>query len=296
MNKKIAAVVCALALVAAGAYFIIRYQAEKAARRQVESVAFRIPDVEAIDYDSARIDWQASTAHIKEVTVSLKNPAETIRIDEVLVHDGDLRHDVPDRLDVEIRGVRLRSSQPRLEKWRPYLEKARYEQVAFNLRCTYRYHRSRHVLEIETLEIEADDAGRLTFNARFNNINLPRLLKHLTDKAYLITALPAVSVTQAELSYADDTLARRLLAAWAQGTGQTPREVGQELNRILDRELGQDSQPISREALAGLKAFISDPETLRITAAPPTPVSFFRFLWVRQPSDVIELLNIRVTD
>ena len=294
MKKKLIIAVTVIAVAVAGAYLVIRYHAEQKTRRQVESIALRIPYVTGIDYASTAIDWPAAVLRVEKVTVSLGDPAETVAVDEVIVRDVDPAHDVPDRLDVEIHGIHLSSGQPRLQGFQPYLAEAGYKELVIDLHLAYRYDRDSRLLEIEKLEAAADDAGTLSFSARFNNVDLPRLLKNLTDRIYLITALPGVSLSGAELSYADDTLTRRLLEVWGRRTQQSPGETARSLSVTLENRFGPTDRPLTRQALAGLKAFIAAPGTLRVAAAPPEPVSFLRFLWTRNPSDVVELLHIQV--
>jgi len=294
VKKKIIAIVAVLVAAAVGAYLAIRYQADRAARRQVESVALRIPHVKSVDYGSAHVDWLSSEIRVKNVTLVLEDPEERIPIEEVLVHDFDPDHEIPDRLDAEIRGVHLNASQPRLRGLKPLLDEAGYDTLRIDCRLAYRYERGKRRLEVDRLEVAAEGAGTLSLNARFDNIDLPRLVGHLSDKIYLITALPAVSVSAAELAYADQSLARRVLATLAAKTGRTPQAVASALNADLERRFGRTDGPLVRAALAGLQAFIAAPGTLRVAAAPPSPVSLLNFLWVQSPSDVVELLHLRV--
>jgi hypothetical protein len=292
MKIKVTIAVAVLAVV--GGYLLLQQQAERGVRRQVETVALRIPDVTAVDYASARIDWPSGEIRIRQVSVSLKDPVESVHIDEVRVHAVDTAHEVPDHLDVEILGVHLLSSQPRLQLLQPYLAEAGYDELALDLHLVYRYDRNRRLLAIEKLEVAADDVGILNLNAVFGNVDLPRLVKNLTDRIYLITALPGVSVAGAELSYADDTLARRLLEAWSRRTHQTPQEAARTLDTALENRFGPADRPLKQEALSALKSFIAAPGTLRMAAAPPAPVAFLRFLWTRSPADIVELLHIQV--
>lgn len=295
MNRRRIAVAClVLAVVAAGIVLIVRQKGRETARRQVESAALRIPGVRAIDYDSAEIDWKGSGARIRSATVSLVDPPQDIRIDEILVHDVDLAHEIPDRLDVDIRGVHLDADQPRLAALHPYLAGPGKAELVLDLHCRYRYDRSQRRLAVETLRIDVADAGRLELRIELLDIDLPHLVRHLSDRIYLITALPGVSLAAAELDYTDATLARRLLAAWAARTGRSPEEAAEALAGDLQQLIGGTDRPITRKAVEGIKTFIEDPGTLHVAAAPPAPVSFFNFLWARQPSDVIELLHIRV--
>lgn len=293
MKKKLIIAIAIVAVAAAG-YLLLQRHAERSVRRQVASVALRIPNVTAVDYRSARIDWADAGMHIEGVTVSLADPVENVFIDEVRVHDLDPAHDIPDRLDVEIVGIRLPASQPRLQPLQPYLAEAGYTELVVDLRLVYRYDRNRRLLVIERLEVQAHDAGTLSLSARFGNVDLPRLLQNMSDRIYLLTALPGVSVAGAELNFADDTLTRRLMAAWARRTRQTPREVALAVNEAIEERFGPTNQPQTREALAGLQSFIAAPGTLRVAAEPPAPVSFLRFLWARNPSDFVKLLNIQV--
>jgi hypothetical protein len=288
----VALVVVAVAV--AGGYLLLKRHAEQTVRRQVASIALRIPGVTAVDYASAQIDWADAGMRIEGVTVFLSDPVESVFIDEVRVHDIDPAHDVPDRLDVEIVGLRLPGSQPRLQPLQPYLAEAGYTALVADVRLVYRFDRSRRLLAIDKLEVTADDAGSLNLSARFENVDLPRLLKNMTDRIYLLTALPGVSVAGAELVFADDTLTGRLLAALARRIRQTPREAALAVNEALEERFGPTNRPQAREALAGLQSFITAPKTLRLSAVPPAPVSFLQFLWARNPSDFVQLLHIRV--
>jgi hypothetical protein len=294
MKKKIFFGALILIVALAGAYLLVTYQSRKAARQQVESVAFQIPGVRAIDYHGVDINWRSNKARLEAVTVFMTDPEETIRIDEILVHSFDPAHEVPDHLDVEVLGIHLHADQPRMARLEPYLVQTDFQELILNLRCAYRYDRTSRLLTVEKLAIEAADAGSLDLKARFKNINLPRLIRNLGDKVYLITALPGASIAGAELSYTDDTLARRLIATWAAKTGQSPDEVARHLAGALEQQVGHPERQLTREAVDGLKAFIAEPDTLQVAATPPAPVSFLRFFWTKHPSDVIELLHIRV--
>ncbi len=290
----IAVGIAVLAAAAAAGYLIMARQAERAARQQVESAALRIPGVKSVDYDAVSIDWLASKARIRRVRVVLSDPEETVPIDEILVNAFEPGQGVPERLDVEVRGVRLRSGQPRLQALQPYLASAGYEELAVDLRLDYTYDPSTRLLTIETLAVDIARGGSLTLSARLNNIDLPRLMERLDDTVYLFTSLPAVSLAAAELAYVDDTLARRLLEEWARRTHSTPVEAAGALNADLDRLFGRADRQPTREALSALKSFIASPGRLRVAAEPPSPVSFLRFLWAGSPSEVLELLHLRV--
>jgi hypothetical protein len=294
MKRKILVAVVLLCLLAAVAYVGGRFYTGYVIREEIDMTVERSPTLADVAY--RRIDFSLlhPRIRIEDLTILLADPPGRIEVEEVVVYRYIIERDLPVDVHFQANGIKLDTDRFPLARVRPVLETMGYRTIKAALQCEYTFHKKNQALDIKQLNISAEQIGHLRIKTILKNINPGKIISNSHDELYLLTQLPAVAISKAELSYDDDSLAQRIYRLSADQKGRPVSYFVQKIVRRLEDEISLEEKASTRKTIAALNRFLRNPEKISTTIEPDHPVSLGRLFWVKKPGELIELLNVEV--
>ena len=114
----------------------------------------------------------------------------------------------------------------------------------------------------------------------------------------MLGLLQQLSFHGAEIAFTDDSLTGKVLEFVAQAQGMKPADVANQAKAVLPFALAQLNNPdLTAQATQAVAAFLDDPQSLRITAAPAAPVPFALIMAgaMSTPQDLTRTLAVSVS-
>jgi len=131
---------------------------------------------------------------------------------------------------------------------------------------------------LKQLEISADDMGTLSLTGQFLGLTpevVAELQQENSDFSKLMQTMQGVSVANLTIRYDDASLAERALKLSAKDQDVTEPELIDTLNMQVSQMLAMlENKGFEEKVSAAVKMFLSNPESLEISAKPAAPVPF----------------------
>lgn len=176
----------------------------------------------------------------------------------------------------------------------PPMAKFGYGQVFFAAHGEADYDTDAKTLELKHFAFGAPEMGTLSMAYRFGNYAYDGTA---AGAEAMQQKLREVVIERAELRYDDASLFEHILGVVAGNTGRTPEATRQAAIDMLEqRRSAHAGAPLVREALGEMIGFVREPKSIRLTIAPPRPITFGQLsqLGQSQPNENMELLGIKV--
>ncbi len=289
MGKKTVVFFGVIVLLGTGIVFGLRLFMKNRVEEELTARVAQNSTVESLDYESLNSGWIGSWFSLKNVSLKIAGIDEPIRMREIRVPDYRLENDLLTELHLEIedlvvsQGICVSGGAESRES---------PEDLKADASLVYRFDPGSNDLELESLKIISPEWGYAVLNLSLTNIEPNRI--SMDDPASSVPALLGVSIAAADLVYEDRSALKRLLRTG----GNRPTPLLEALSSQISSEIARLEQTEgSKRALASLrklKIYLQNPERIHITANPYKPVPLGRFIWVRQPGDFFDILNIRV--
>lgn len=107
-----------------------------------------------------------------------------------------------------------------------------------------------------------------------------------------------LSFNGAEIAFTDDSLTRKVLEFVAAQQGMSPSNIANQAKAVLPFALAQLGNPeLTMQATQAVSSFLDNPQSLRITAAPPSPVPFALIAAgaMSAPQDLTRTLGVTIS-
>jgi len=297
VKKIILFIVIGIALGGVGAYGVLRYVAGQRVDEEIAGFVKETPALEKIDYNNVRVGIIRSSVHLEKIHIKLTEYAQPVIIDEIDLAVPERGDSIPLRARIDIRGFHLGTDHRILGELGTMLQEMGYRKVSGTVTLSYLYDPAAKRLDINKVILQADDMGTLQFDLDVTNLDLPGLIARggQTDVASLLLALPAVGIGPGRLTYRDDSLVQRITRLDDKRSGQKQLDIWRRSLTRLAQRLEGGKKERSRHAVLILREFIEHPESISVTLDPPKAVPLLRFLWIKKPVDLVELLNMKIS-
>ncbi|MDF2370017.1 MAG: hypothetical protein P1V21_04410 [Rhizobiaceae bacterium] len=204
---------------------------------------------------------------------------------------------VPTTLDMSISGWEMPLSDLKQPDVAAMLQLMGLEKIRLSQNLSLRWDEASEDLVVEDVMIDVGDIGTVRANVRFGGV--PRALFEHPDQAEKIfqSAIFTASFKSAEFELVDDGGLKAALSVAAMSQNM-PEEIIVEVGlRQLEAELAKiGNAEFSSMILAAVAAFLEDPQSLRIVAAPENPVAAVALMGAATmaPQEIPELLNLSI--
>ncbi len=271
-------------------YGVVSYMAAQRIKGEVAEFVEQSPAVEQISYDAVRVGVIRPTAHFKNIRIKLARYQAPIQVDHLDLDVRQQEHGTPLKARMEINGLHLNVHHGLLgAALGRQLEAMGYNDVTVKGALAYAYDPAGKRLDLDDLTLQAEKIGRLQLTLSLANVDLADLAAKgkQANVIALIVGLPTMKIVRGRVVYRDDSFMRRL-------DRLKPSPVGQG-RRILARALAEERNEGNRRNIKVMQSFMDHPKSIAASLEPGEPVQLLRFLWVKKPMDIFELLNVTLT-
>ncbi len=296
MKKYVIIASVGIILILIAAFLGLTYYLEQTIRKEIARGVDETAAIEKIEYKGLRIDLLRLDLRIHSIKLHSTDSKDEIIIDEVTIYDFDNKNRIPRHMHIEMRGININANHELLINIYPYLKDMGYTNIKADLQCVYAYDMIEKGLIIKSFKIDAQKVGNVDLSSRLINLDITKIPSDLENFTlwHLIGALPA-AIAGAELTFEDDSLVKRLYKMKAEQQNQSIDQYLHESINQIDKAIGKTKTEKTQKALKAIRDFMKNPVEIKAIIKPEQPVPFLRFLWVKNPMDLIELLQVEIT-
>jgi hypothetical protein len=263
----------AFGVIAVAGYVTLSSLANSEAKARVEQAAGEIrKHVKTFDYAAVDVAPMSRTVEIRDVHLD-DGLGQSFSIGSIHFDQFDwTASDLPRYGRVRLSGVRISLDAAAS----PALKGYGYDHLEAQAEFGYAIDDSAHTMEL-FLNLEATDAGRITYRAKFGGVDAATILQALKNRdnpMLMSLGLFGASLIEASASYEDRSLFDRALNAEALQRRKAPDQVRGELLQTVAQQRQSLSDPQTQQALDAVKGFIEKPGTLRVRLSPQPPVTY----------------------
>ena len=296
MKRTLTIAMLAIIVLLIGGYWGAKTYLGGVAREEMVAEIEKSSLVSQASIGSMDVGVFGSKAQANDVSLVFKGFEDPLQIESVTLKEVEAHDDIPGRMHLILDGVGLNPEDDLFAFLKPVARELGYETVTARMELNYLYDPSHKRFKVNTLRLEAADVGDVTVRSEILNIDLAAAVQGAGGKnpGQLLLSLPMASLAGGEIEYRDDSLVNRIFSAEA-------RRQQQPVSAVVDRQVAQyqaslkdQSHPQVKAALEGIKAFLKDPDHISVTLHPESPVPFLQFIWVKEFSDLVKLLNLKI--
>ena len=166
-----------------------------------------------------------------------------------------------------------------------------YEQVAGSMKMAGSWNLGEGRMDLSQFDLTVDDAGTFGFTFDLGGYT-PALIASLREMSKqmatddddsnntaqglaMLGLLQQLSFHGAEIAFTDDSLTNKVLEYVSGNQGMKPKDVANQAKAVAPFLLAQLNNPeLTAQATQAISAFLDNPESLRISANPASPVPF----------------------
>lgn len=276
-------------ILAVAAVVVLQLYASSKAETEVDRVVqdLRAQNVLDMEYSDVNFDLLSMDVVIEDVTLNAATGG-AYSADRLVVSDYDIGNDFPEYMNLRLENISVpvdeKSFGPDYEK---FLAMG-YETLEGDLVVDFKIDRAGQRFIINELSLKAKDLGTISISLTLGQITPENFLAYLFDPS-------GITVDSVEIFYQDDSFAERTLAQAAREQNSTEEDLRVQALAGVDQTIEQARQEGSERGVAFLEAFkqfLSDPGSIRITAAPAEPVSVGRLMQAEGQFTALDLLNV----
>ena len=272
MKKKyviILVVVCIFLI-----YFIAKSIVTHKVKEAIDIMIEEISQVAEVEYDDISVSLLTRNTHIEDISIKPKGITDdTLKIKELIVRDYDYKSKYPKYVNFDIKKLTLTNIPEKLKD-------LGYKKFVADISLDWEYNSKKEIYKINELKIQADEMGELSLKLILSDVmHIEDSLEDANSIDSLEQVLENISIANAKITYKDDSIIEKLIKYDAEKEGVSYKKMRDEyVNKI-----SSESFPgIPNKVLKMIKKFIKDPDTLKISISPDSPVS------IKQLSKIID--------
>ncbi|MBF0224459.1 MAG: hypothetical protein HQK76_03295 [Desulfobacterales bacterium] len=285
-SKLVLGIVVVFIIAAVGVYFGIQVYANSKSKNEMDDFVNKVKPYTNVVYDDVSINLLNQQTSIKNLKVSPVGSNETTLIDEVIVSKFKTKNDFPTSLHVEVNGIHVTADSLKDET----LKKLGYDKIKADMELKYVYDDVNKELAVDRFSSGIQEMGTINISFNLGNISI--------EKNMLLSFLftyTTIEIKSAEIKYVDNSFMTKLLDGEAKKANITKEQLLQKINDDIDKNTANETNPFVKESIAAVKAFIKNPKKLSLSISPKKPVTIGELQALSNPSDVIELLQIKIS-
>ncbi len=271
-------------------YAGVKIYASSIAAEKVDKAIVKVSDYADIDYKKVSAELLGMDVKISGVTISPVNSKDIFTIDEIVIREIKGNGDIPTALSAACNGIEL--DPDKLEDDTEELKELGYEKITANLNIDYSYNSEKKEIDIQEINIDADNMAEITARFQLSNIAVEAI--NPKELISLLFTLPQVLFHSAEIRYDDDSLVKRLLEYDARKKGLSSKEYKEALFTAIDKAIAEEEDKLLQDFLKEVKKFLEDPKELSISMIPEKPCPVARIIRAGKAKKIIKLLNIQI--
>jgi hypothetical protein len=201
--------------------------------------------------------------------VSTETPAP-ITIDSVSVALGDVIEGAPNDGQLRVSGVNIPGDVLKSdEQTKDWVEKLGYDKLTFDVGIDGAYDNAKQSFTFRSISFDGKDVGKLNITGTFGG--LPR--DKLQDPDKLSELAATATVDNAKIRFDNAGIVGRVIEMQAKAMGATSEQFVEQISGALPLLLSVvGNQGFQDRIATAATAFLKDPKSLTITAAPGNPV------------------------
>ncbi|MGI9373508.1 MAG: hypothetical protein ACR2OJ_13525, partial [Hyphomicrobiales bacterium] len=226
-------------------------------------------------------------------TPASANDAGVISLKNIDVSMDDHIGPIPTKMNIVVNGFSMPSTVVPDPKAQAGLQALAYKELAGDLKIDLNWDEATNTLNASEVSIDAKDAAKISIKASLNGI--PRALFEDPEKNAM--AATFASLANLDIKISNNSLIERALKIAASDLQQDPDN----LKKLIVAQAGQflaalGNEEFSTRALSELRAFLNDPVSLKLSAAPlnPVPILQLGILAQGSPGLLVQMLNVQV--
>ena len=208
----------------------------------------------------------------------------------------DFVDDTPTRVAIGIDGLSMPTALIEDEKGRRQIESLGYTSLDISLDSEFHYSaEGSGEAVIDRFRLAMVDAGELSISGRIGGIP-PTVLENPEKSGEQL--LSTATINAATIRLDNDSLVERLLEQQAKAAGMSVEDFRKQVSAMLPAMLAALQAPEFEKEVAGaVSAFLADPQSLSIIAAPQAPVLIAQVvgLAMSAPNQIPAVLGLKVT-
>ena len=261
---------------------------ERQVEQRIAEEVSKLPSGVTVEYGEVDAGFLGEPLRINDIRLLMEGDAP-VHIKQVEVIEYDRRNDPPNFLHAKASGIRrdlLVEDDPQMAA----LRKLGYQQIRGSYEIKYRYQPETRQFDLQELRGELEGVGAASLRMKLDNFELQRA------DAATVNQLPEFELRELTLTYSDDSLVRKLIAEQAKTQGVSEAELMAAIEQQIDAQARTLEDPFFSQLAAELKAFIREPGTLTLTAAPPQAVPVMEIIAsaLIRAAELPKMLNISV--
>jgi len=287
VRKFFISLVVFASLCAAGLYWFVNHEVERAFNQAVSDVPGLI-----VSYDDIAVRFSDQSVILQGVEAALPG-GQRVSAGEVRFSAFDQKNPVPHFAEAQARDLLVRVNAANFGSWAAPLLSMGVREIRGDLALDYAYDLTTQALTVRTLSLSAPELGAVSLSGTVDRLDLdrPRVEK-----------LVGLRLINANLIYEDHALMGMVLGSSARLLGISPAEARERLlaeiatmARHGARHGAREGSAVAEDALVGLAEFVAEPGRVVISARPDEPVPLLYFFMGRDLFDNLRLLNVSVT-
>ena len=154
-------------------------------------------------------------------------------------------------------------------------------------------------LNLRNLSLRVQDLAAVSIGLKLGNLGLTeemigRLKTNPGEAMGMMVALSGVTLSSAEISYTDESLAQKLMTKAAKEENVSVEKFKGGLIEKLKESQKKSQDQFAKGLVKPLSEFIEKPRKISIKAAPPQPLPIGAVIGLGSPEAVIKTLGIRI--
>jgi preprotein translocase subunit YajC len=283
MKKFIAFIVIIVLVIGVKMFYI-----DRNAQKQVDLRLEQMHNFVDLKYGKAKVDLIGWNTHLKNVTISPAGTKAATQVEDVIIYDLDREKEIPTHLHIAFKGLNMEVNRDNFGDGAENLQRMGYKKIQGSLEIGYDYDLEKKAFHLKTFRVGAEDVGHVSAEVRLSNIDLSSV-----DVFSFLLSFPQILLHNAELRYEDDSLVSRMQKLAAEEQGKSVDELVKEMTDAIDKEIENEENKFTKDALKAVKKFIKDPDEIKIVISPKEPVSA-GIIQKTDPKALPELLNIEI--
>ncbi|MDC0335983.1 hypothetical protein OAN24_03680 [Pseudodesulfovibrio sp.] len=254
--------------------------------QEIDRTVADTPGME-LAYDDVSVSLSDHTVTLDKVEMALPDGQHFVA-DTVAISRFDQLNTIPHFVTAKATGVVMETTFANFGSWAAPLTAMGIETVTGDVDLNYDYDTENKELTLDSLAITSADLGDIAISGTIKNLDLAELR---------VEKLLGLGVSMADLQFTNRSLMDSMLDSAARNMGvskDTARaQIGAELTVMADYA-GKDGNTVAEDALRGIKRFVDEPGTLKLSVRPAEPVPLLYFFMGRDFYDNLRLLNVKV--
>ncbi len=278
--KRILAIIVVLLVLAGSGYLAAEKIANARMKGEIDAEIEKYREDADITYGKLNYDLSGGEATMTDFRVAAKESgAGEVKVDKMVVTDFKPKKDgakIPPLLHLKANGIHLSEEATAHLDLDDELKDLGYETPPrIDAEIDYEYDLETKQLVVRKVSLLGDEMGELSLAISLDNFTPPPSMEagQRPNSMQLMAMLSGLSIRSLEVTFEDNGLTNRMLDRGAEIEGITREEFVTKLLGDLRNGFKSNASTLNRQALGAIEQFLDNPERLKITAQPASPVS-----------------------